>query len=64
VSNLPPIPNEAFDGEKYSTEIKTEKCKHEVEMLNNTYLRCKLCGAGWQGPQIGRLYEEFNNNKS
>jgi hypothetical protein len=56
--NLPPLPPEAFDGEKYSVEIKTEKCKHEVYMEDGE-LRCKKCPAGWRGPSLQRLYEAF-----
>lgn len=62
MADLPPLPNEAFDGEKYNTEIKTEKCKHDVELINNTHIRCKKCGVGWSGPQIGRLYAELSKN--
>lgn len=56
---LPPLTDEVFDGEKISVEVKTEKCKHDVVLIDPTHLKCKKCGAGWEGPQIGRLYEAF-----
>jgi hypothetical protein len=53
---LPPLPNEVFDGEKFSVELKENKCPHKDIKLIDNVIRCK-CGAAWSGPQIGRLYE-------
>lgn len=55
---LPPLPDEAFDGEKYSAEIKAKPCKHRVILVDGE-IKCKKCGAGWRGPHIERLYEAF-----
>jgi len=56
---LPPLPDDSFDGEKCSVEIKKEKCAQIPELVDNTHIRCKRCGAGWSGPQIERLYEAW-----
>lgn len=58
-NSLPPLQDEVFDGEKYSVKVKTKKCPHEPELIDATHIRCKKCGVGWEGPQIGRLYEAF-----
>lgn len=62
-NKLPPLPDEAFDGEKYSVEVKTSKCNHDVTLKDNKII-CKQCGAIWQGPQLARLYEAFTRQKT
>lgn len=58
MSNLPPIPEEAFDGEKYKTELKNIKCDHSYCFMRNSELRC-TCGSSWSGPDIFSLYTHF-----
>lgn len=60
---LPPLPDDVFDGEKYSVEIKTEKCKHEPMLVSGHEIRCKKCGVGWSGPGIDRLYNVMIGKK-
>lgn len=56
-AKLPPLPEEAFDGEKITTEIKHTPCTHkDVEYRDNT-VTCKKCHAGWQGHDVYRLFE-------
>jgi len=58
---LPPLPDEAFDGEKETVEIKHTTCEHkDVELKDNT-LTCKKCHAGWQGHDVATLYEILKN---
>lgn len=58
-SNLPPIPDESFDGEKQKTEVRFERCKHEKSTIINGELRCP-CGAAWSGPGLHALYTSFH----
>lgn len=61
---LPPLPDEAFDGEHEKTEIKFIKCPHkDVSIVNRNELRCK-CGSGWSGPNIAQLYKLFKAQTS
>lgn len=59
---LPPIPKEAFDGEKAQAAIPKDKpmekrCTHkQVKLLSSTELKCE-CGSGWSGPNIVQLYK-------
>ncbi len=47
---LPPIPDEAFDGNKEKTELKFPKCSHKNARLIDAHtVRCS-CGACWTGP--------------
>ncbi len=62
-SKLPPLPPEAFDGEKYSVELKNERCKHKGVVLNGNIIYCKDCGAEWSGPGIGALWQAFKERK-
>ena len=55
---LPPLSEEAFDGQNYKTELRFNKCSHKDVQIVGNELRCK-CGAGWSGPQINKLYEAF-----
>ena len=57
INKLPPIPEESFDGEKESVDIKSTKCTHKnVEVFQGNKLLCK-CGAGWEGHNIYTLYK-------
>ena len=58
-TKLPPLPDEAFDGEKYSVELKNKKCDHKDVTLNGNVIFCKACGAEWSGPNIGALWQAF-----
>ena len=59
-SKLPPLLDEAFDGEKYTTELKNKKCSHKNVKLMGNVIYCK-CGAQWQGPNIQSLWQAFQN---
>lgn len=58
---LPPIPQGAYDGEKYEAPIARDnplpkKCSHKgVKIISSTELKC-VCGTGWSGPNIHQLY--------
>lgn len=54
---LPPISEESFDGEKESTEIVFTKCNHELYAISGNEIRCKKCGAGWQGQGVTSLLQ-------
>ena len=58
---LPPLPDEVFDGSKESKELKFEKCKHDMNFISPTEIRCK-CGVGYTGTsrEISELYELLN----
>lgn len=59
-SNLPPIPDEAFDGEKFSTQVSFPKCNHAKAKFINSELRCP-CGAAWSGPNLHDLYKTLKS---
>ena len=59
---LPELPDEVFDGEKFSVEVNKEKCSHKNVKLIDNVIYCS-CGACWTGPQIERLYEAFKKRK-
>lgn len=56
-SKLPPLPEEAFDGEKYETRIEHVRCDHKELILGSNTLSCKKCKVGWEGHDVYRLYE-------
>ena len=60
---LPPMEDEQFDGEKYQVELKNKKCPHKDVTLNGNVIYCKSCGAQWQGPNIGALWQAFQERK-
>ena len=62
-SKLPPLPDEAFDGEKYNVTLKNKKCKHKNVTLNGNVIYCPDCGAEWSGPGIGALWQAFKERK-
>lgn len=59
---LPPIVEESFDGFKESKELKFEKCKHAMNFVNPTEIRCIKCGVGYTGTsrEIDELYRLFS----
>lgn len=57
MSKLPPLSEEAFDGEKEKTEIEFKGCKHKLKLISSTEVKCIKCGAGWTGPNAYLLYE-------
>ena len=60
MDKLPPIEDTEFDGDKFTTDIKHEPCKHDVSIVNNE-VRCSKCGSAWAGSGIDRLYKAFKN---
>lgn len=52
---LPPLPKESLDGVSERTELVFTKCKHELEVVTSTHVRCKKCGVGWTGPGAYQL---------
>lgn len=51
---LDPLPNEVYDGEKYSVELKPLNHKHKFTKVSSTEIRCG-CGAGYSGSNIDTL---------
>ncbi len=63
-SLLPPLPDEAFDGDRQKTELVFTKCPHDkLELKSATNVQCMKCGAGWSGPQAHLLYESWLKSK-
>lgn len=56
-SKLPPLPEEAFDGEKHSVTLEFPKCKHELILIKSQEVKCKKCGAGWIGGGVEKLLQ-------
>lgn len=62
MADLPPLPKEVFDGEKYTAPVPRDeplpnKCKHsQPKLISTTILRCS-CGAEWTGNDISKLYK-------
>lgn len=54
-SDLPPLPEEAFDGEHQSAALTNTRCSHSSVKIQDGVLVC-TCGAGWSGPNILELY--------
>jgi len=59
---LDPLPNEAFDGEKYITELKPSDHKHKFVKISSNEIRCS-CGAGYSGSNIDTLLKLFDNRE-
>lgn len=60
---LPPIEDEAFDGERESITLKPRAiCTHkDVQYVKERQeLQCK-CGSGWGGPNLDSLYKLLKN---
>lgn len=53
---LDAIPEESFDGDHQSTELKFERCLHKKVSFVNGELRCP-CGNCWSGPNLQELYK-------
>ncbi len=60
-SNEPKLPPLHTTYEPYAdefvgkTEIKTEKCKHELYIVSSTEARCRKCSVGYSGSGILKL---------
>lgn len=54
-SKLPPLPEEAFDGDHESTKIEFIPCKHELYVVTANEARCKHCTACWTGAGVVEL---------
>ena len=57
-SNLPPLDKVDEDlnlGFSESIDVTPKKCKHDLYLQSSTEVRCKKCGAGWQGPRVSEL---------
>lgn len=52
---LPPLPKEALDGVREEVKLEFTKCKHELEIVSSTEVRCKKCSCGWMGPGVYKL---------
>ena len=59
-SKLPPLTDNDFDGERYTTELKNKKCPHKDVKLMGNVIYCK-CGAQWAGPNIEALWQAFQH---
>ena len=60
---LPPLKEVDPDlhlGHSETTELKFQKCKHELYIVSSTEARCKNCSAGWSGSNIIKLVEASN----
>ena len=44
---LPPIDN--FDGDKQSTKLEFQKCKHTMNFISPSEIKCIKCGVGYTG---------------
>ena len=51
---LDPLPPDAFDGVKYTVELKPFDHKHKFVKINPSEIRCS-CGAGHTGSNIDTL---------
>lgn len=61
---LPPLPDEAFDGERQKTELVFTKCPHNsLKLVSAMDVQCQKCGCGWSGPQAHLLYESWLKSK-
>lgn len=60
---LPPLPNEVFDGSKETKELNFVKCKHSMNFISPTEIRCVKCGVGYTGTstEMDELYKLFDN---
>jgi len=59
-SPLDPIVDSAFDGAKYTTELKKSDHTHKFKKINPNEIRCD-CGCGYFGNNIDMLLELFDN---
>lgn len=53
----------AFDGESHKTdELSFRGCSHpkeKLEVVSSTQVSCSACGAGWTGPGVTVLVDQF-----
>lgn len=59
-SPLDPIPDESFDGAKYSIKLEPSDHKHKFTKINSNEVRCG-CGVGFVGNNIDTLLKLFDN---
>ena len=53
---LPPLPDEVFDGEKHTIELKPLKNDHSGVYFKDGELRSPS-GAAWTGPNLDILFD-------
>jgi hypothetical protein len=58
-SPLDPIPEESFDGLKYTTELKKSDHKCKFIKISSNEIRCN-CGKGYSGNNIDMLLKLFD----
>lgn len=56
---LPPLPDEVFDGEKDSKELKFTHCQHKMKYISANEIICEKCGVGYNdtAENIKRLFD-------
>jgi len=54
VSKLDKLPDK-LDGEHEEITLEMDKCKHDLEIITSTEVKCKNCGAGWTGLGVYKL---------
>mgnify|MGYP007100082228 CR=1 FL=1 len=64
MTKLPPLLDEAFDGEKHTIEIKETRCSHVVNLVSSIEAKCVKCGVGWTGNNINEIVKFFNKDNS
>lgn len=62
-NQLPPLPNEAFDGDKQQVKIENVKCNHKFNYITPREIRCIKCGLGYTDTpdkisEIKKLFDE------
>jgi hypothetical protein len=56
---LDPIPEETFDGEKYTTELKKSDHVHKFYKVSSVEIKCN-CGVGYVGSNVDILLQTFD----
>lgn len=59
---LDDLPQEVFDGAKYTTELKPSDHKHKFKKISSNEIRCD-CGVGYSGNNIEMLVKLFDKRK-
>lgn len=54
---LPPLPDEAFDGDKESVKLEFKKCNHDFYLRSSRELRCKHCTICLEGDSVHLLLQ-------
>lgn len=62
-NTLPPLPDEVFDGAKESKQLEFTKCKHNMNFISPTEIRCTKCSIGYTGTsrEVNDLKKLFDN---